>query len=1231
MTRIADLLDRDFSTPIEEIIKVNNTDEDSVYTELTEYVATTRIKTEYERLFAAMAAAPKSPNEGVGVWISGFFGSGKSSFAKNLGYVLGNRSVHNQGASGLFLKQVDSTRVTQYVEYLNQAVPYEVFMFDVQVDLSVQTNAEQIAEVMYRVLLRGLDYAEDYDLAELEIDLEKEKNKEKNLDRFRELCNQEYGEDWGKVRKGSQKYAKASSLLHLLDPRTYAAAETWLESLRLSRQARRLTVKDIVERSFDLCELRCPGKAFAFIVDEMGQYVARSAERLENLRAIVEQFGRESLDRLKTKRIPGPAWIIVTAQEKLQDVYDYLTTGRIDLPKLQDRFKYQIDLSPEDIRQVATRRVLRKKESQKYILRDLYKRSGPVLIQNVKLERSSRKTEFDEEEFVQFYPYLPHLIDLSIDIMTGIRLQPNAPKHLGGSNRTIIKQSFEMLVSDRTRLAEEAVGALVSIDKIYELVEGNIPSEKQKDILDIRQRFDDDQANAGMASRVAKAVCLMEFAKRDLPRTTKNIAALLVRNVTEAPPVPGVEAILLRLKEAQFVRATEDGWKLQTAEEKSWEQEKRGYAAPNRNERAEILRTAVKEVFESAKAVRVTYKNLRSFDFALALDGQTIPSSGKSARIPLQLSSVHESEDFARRCSAVATESLQSANKDSIHWVFPIARQTEASIEDLHASRRMIAKYDHAAAQQQLRDGDKALLQAEHSSRERANTQLLSSLEKDLQSGVGFFRTLRHEAGDLGHELAAMIRALAERAIPDLYPKLEMGSREVDGTEAEEFLKQANLSNLPPLFHSGEKGLGLVTKAEGGRFVPNPKAEIAQEILTYLRREHSYGNKVTGAALTEYFGGLGYAWPSEIVRLVVAVLFRASAIEVTHQARRYRNYQEPQARAPFATNPAFRSASFSPRESIDLKTLTRAVQELEAMLGREVDVEESAIAEEFQKLARLEREQALPAREKAKAHNLPVETLLADWVESLQVVVGSQSDDCVRMLAGEGKSLREQREKAQRIRAFLTDANIQIVQRGRAVLRDQVPLLIRSTGQEVGPAETISSVLSDAEIPSRLNDLVQASNAVDSAYRTRFGDRHQLRLTEYRNAIQFIKDHTDYRSLEPAEAEPALTPLVRRAAETFDLPAYTAADRATGATLATLEDDLELLPSLQAGAQNRLAQLRDSKEATEEAVEVIRLGDFLPKSQPLTDFSDDEIEAALEKLKQKLYALRELKRRVLWD
>src|SRR5580658_330212 len=154
MTTIADLLDRDFSRPVAEIVEVNKDDPKTVFAELTEYVVTDGIKAAYESLFCAMAATPKSPDESVGVWISGFLGSGKSSFAKTLGYVLANREVLGVPASSLFLKQVESQRLTEYIEFLNRAVPYEVFMCDIQVDMAAQTKAEQIAEVMYRMLLR---------------------------------------------------------------------------------------------------------------------------------------------------------------------------------------------------------------------------------------------------------------------------------------------------------------------------------------------------------------------------------------------------------------------------------------------------------------------------------------------------------------------------------------------------------------------------------------------------------------------------------------------------------------------------------------------------------------------------------------------------------------------------------------------------------------------------------------------------------------------------------------------------------------------------------------------------------------------------------------------------------------------------------------------------------------------------------------------------------------------
>jgi hypothetical protein len=182
MHKVRDLLSRDLSQQIEEVVKVDQQDEETVHTEITEYVATDRIKRQYQEILDAIAEGPSTPTEGVGVWVSGFFGSGKSSFAKNLGYVLADYEVLGQSASTLFVQQLEEQdpgdervdRIRDLVSYVTSRMDTHVIMFDVQVDRAVRRHTEPIAEVMYTVLLRELDYAKDYDIAALEIELEEE-------------------------------------------------------------------------------------------------------------------------------------------------------------------------------------------------------------------------------------------------------------------------------------------------------------------------------------------------------------------------------------------------------------------------------------------------------------------------------------------------------------------------------------------------------------------------------------------------------------------------------------------------------------------------------------------------------------------------------------------------------------------------------------------------------------------------------------------------------------------------------------------------------------------------------------------------------------------------------------------------------------------------------------------------------------------------------------------------
>lgn len=316
MTRIGDLLDRDLSQPIDELVRIDNDDQDTVFAELTEYVATDRIQLEFERLLRALATA--KPGESAGASISGFFGSGKSLFAKNLGHVLANREIRGVQARALFLQRMQSQRIAETLDSFTQTRPYAVF--PVHVPSGPAAEKVKLAELMNQALLRA---------------------------------------------------------------------------------ARR------------------PGQPAAFILDEV------SDGDLEGLCETAREFDRTG--------IAGPIWIIVTAQQK----------------PLSPLFRHHVDLSDAGVTEIARRRVLRKKEDQKPILRKLFQDFGPELIENARLEGSSRPTEFDQEQFVESYPYLPHFLDLSLDILAGLRLQPNAPKYVESNNRTLVKQCFEMLLAGR--------------------------------------------------------------------------------------------------------------------------------------------------------------------------------------------------------------------------------------------------------------------------------------------------------------------------------------------------------------------------------------------------------------------------------------------------------------------------------------------------------------------------------------------------------------------------------------------------------------------------------------------------------------------------------------------------------------------------------------------------------------------------------------------------------------
>jgi hypothetical protein len=928
------------------------------------------------------------------------------------------------------------------------------------------------------------------------------------------------------------------------------------------------------------------------------------------LRATVEEFGKVGKNLLKARKIPAPCWVVVTSQEKLDEVVAAIDSKRVELAKLQDRFRHRVDLAPSDIREVATRRVLAKKADAEPVLRGLYGEVQGQLNAALRLERTTRRTEVSEADFVQFYPYPPHYIELCISIVSGLRLLPGNLKHYGGSNRTIIKQAYEMLVSERTALARQPVGTLVTLDKVYELVEGNLSSEKRADIHEIGQRFRDDPEDGGWALRVAKAVCLLEFI-RDLPRTEANVAALLVDRVGQPAPKAQVQAAVKRLHAAQFIRNTDEGWKLQTAQEKTWETE-RSTHDPKPRERNEITRTVLREIFGEPALKTYRHKEHRNFRIGVAVEGVTL----EDGDLPLTLSVADDADELPRKIDEVREESRQKEHQSDLYWAFALTPEIDELVAQAFASRKMVEKYDQMRAQNKISTDESACLQDEKNAVLGYEARLRDKLVEVMERGTGVFRGVARDASSLGKGLGEIVKKFCGHAVPDLYPKLELGSRPLKGTEAEDFLKAADLKALPPLFYDGEQGLGLVTK-DGSKFVPNPAAPVAKEVLDYIVGEHGYGNKEsrTGKALERKFGGLGYGWDRDMLRLVLAVLFRAGSIEITHGGEKFAAYADPRSRTPLVNNTAFKSALFTPVKPIDLPTLKRAVESFEDLTGETVDMDKAAIAEALKAFAAGEVKRVLPVEAQAKAHNVPVLGVVEDYRESLASIESGTPDDCVTILAGGGASLKQGHDRVRKIAECLDEKGLAVLRNARRAAGEVWPILEAQGQAELQPrVEELRGQLSSEALLDSLPAVRAASQEILAAYRTLYEGRHADRTERFRSAIEKVKGREEWTAVPEAMREPVLAPLRSRCCEEPRLADGSLACESCRAGLGQMESDVAAIGGLLAQA---VAQVQKLVTPPEVKLKRVRVAEFFSDSLE----TEEQVRQAVESLQDHLLKL----------
>lgn len=807
-----------------------------------------------------------------------------------LGYLLENRRVGSERAADLFLPRCNDLRIHALLKASWELAPAVTVFLELSSSQDVTSESEGLVPPMYRALLARLGYAQAPKLAALEFDLETDRR----LDAFEAAFEQVIGKAWRLHRDTSLAVNSASRALHVLDPTTFPSPEAWSRD----SQAPALTAKWFVRRAVELVARRGGGATrLVFVVDEVSQYIARSIDRIRAMQAISEEF----------KSLGGRLWMVATGQERLEEVVEGLEGKQSELQRLRDRFPLTVDLLPSDINEVVGRRVLDKREEGRAEIARVLRPRREQLAANTRLSSETRATDPSEDDWIRLYPLVPYQVQLIIDAVSKRRSQVRTSTPMGGSNRTVIKHAQQLITSAKVGLGDADIGALVTVDRSYDLLEEVIPTSWRAEIDQVAAKY-------GLTStevQVMKAIALVHDVPA-LPLTSGNLAVMLHRHIEAESRRDEVSAALGRLVGDDRLRETERGFQLQSAEQKRWDQERREIALGLGDE----LRLRKRVLTELLKGLTVTQS--RTFSVGLAVDGDQ--------RVPGEVVVEIVTSSHDGHADELRTLSRESANVNRMVWVFDQGEETWRALEELHRSDRMVERHEGAAKS----TADAQLVADEKNRYSRAERHVIDLLGSDLAGGEVIFRG-RGESPPAG-DLKAAVQSIVRDRLPAIYPRIDSFAASVDAKEALLVLRADDLLALPDQL--GEAGIGLVSMGSTGAELVTDRDPLAA-FVAEVRRRADFGQVPTGQVLERHFAAPPFGAPVGVVQVLTAAALRAGLVEVVYQGQRIAAPGDRRLDSVFRTLPAFRQTEVRPPRETgpDAKTRNRLARKLQEHTG----------------------------------------------------------------------------------------------------------------------------------------------------------------------------------------------------------------------------------------------------------------------------------------------------------
>lgn len=591
---IKEMFEKKIDRDIKGVIKVGQKDDEEVYQELNEYIVTNELLKHFREFFESYKKGIGNYTDDMGVWISGFFGSGKSHFLKILSYILENREVEGKKAIDFFKEKIfDSTVLADMA--ISSSVSSDVILFNIDAKSS-SSNKNPILDVFLKVFNEFQGFSSGHLFL---ADFERRLSKEGIYDNFKDEFRNINGDDWESQREGFLFIQDdVIETITKIGYMSKESAQNWAEKADDNYE---LTIEGFSNLIKEYLETKGTDHHIVFLVDEIGQYIGDNSKLMLNLQTLTEELG------INCK---GKAWIVVTSQEAIDSI---VKVKGDDFSKIQGRFKTRLSLSSANVDEVIRKRILAKNETAKKTLIAFYEEKESILKNLIHFRDSAEmKIYSGSTDFAEVYPFIPYQFNLLGNVLKAIREHGASGKHLSEGERSMLALFQESAIE----VMNNEEGSLSPFNIFYNPLDRFIDSSHSSVISKARNNNNLDDFDV----EVLKVLFLIKYVK-EITATLENLATLLVDNIE-------VDRVELNNKIGKSLNVLEN----ETLIQKNGEiytfltNEEQDINAAIKHEHVEIgeVQNKVSEIIfdDIFPEKRFSYNNRYNFDFNKAVDGR---------------------------------------------------------------------------------------------------------------------------------------------------------------------------------------------------------------------------------------------------------------------------------------------------------------------------------------------------------------------------------------------------------------------------------------------------------------------------------------------------------------------------------------------------------------------------------------------------------------------------------